>query len=291
MNRLLPLNLLVSISIAASIASARPSVVTFSRADAARLAGEICGGAPTGPIEMRRNSDGSMIYAVVNPQEFVLLSGNQSCHKVDSEVVDLWRNDKGEVVGQLQKKSEGMVLLVGDKAEMRGRRFDIERTGNYLVTSQGTTSTLTAVNRPYRTLLRLNMDAQRVFERKRSLLVVGGNAATGLLEARVVRVNQGELSEGERIALPNLPAGVRVLDYSADSDELLLGGVNAAGQTAFLLVGVGNGAASAAPAQKPGDDSALFLDDRALGARLTGGAGPAPAPGGAKKRGGLRLPF
>jgi hypothetical protein len=287
----LPLALMVSLSIATATA-ARPPIATFSRADASRIAAELCGARPaaTGPIEVRRNSDGSMIYAVVNPQEFVLLSGNQSCHKVDSEVVDLWRNDKGEVVAQLQKKSEGLVLLVGDKAEMRGRRFDVERTGNYLVTSQGTTSTLTAVNRPYRTLLRLNLDAQRVFERKRSLLVVGGNSATGMLEARVVRVNQGELSEGERIPLPNLPAGVRVLDYSADSDELLLGGVNASGQTAFLVVGVGNGASSSVAAAKPGDDSALFLDDRSVRSRLTGGAETAPSEGGGKKRG-LRLPF
>jgi hypothetical protein len=274
-------------------AAGRPGIVTFSRVDAARVAAEVCGspGAASGPAQVRRNTDGTMVYSIVDFREVVLLTNSQQCNKVDSDVLDLWRNDKGEVVAQLQKKSEGLVLMVGDKAEMRGRRFDVERTGNYLVTSHGTTSTLTAVSRPYRVLLRLDMDAQRLFERKRSLLVVGGNPATGMLEGRMVRVNQGELSEGERIPLPNIPAGVRVLDYSAESDELLLGGVNAAGQTAFLVVGVGSGSSSGVASQKPGDDAGLFLSDRALRSRLSGSAAGAETEGGSKKRGGLRLPF
>jgi|GEM_PF-5321485 len=197
---------------------ARPAVVTFSEGDLARVATGMCAVTPeagkVGPAH--RNSAGTMVYFVVNHREAVLY-GTQpgTCNKLDDDVYDIWRDDSGNPSAQKVRKSEGDLILVGREVEMRGRRFDVERSGQYMVTSHGTTSTITAVNEAYRVLKSLDFDAQRIFVRKRALVLVGSNPATGQMEARPLEVVEGRIQEQAPIALGGLPAGLKVLDYSA----------------------------------------------------------------------------
>ncbi len=276
--------LLLPILLAASAAIARPPVVTFSKGDTARILAEACGAAPRGaapPLSIHRNSNGSMIYMVSGHQEAILFAETQSCNKLEDDTFDIWRDDQGNPVAQRIRKTEGDLVLVGETAELRGKRFDCERSGNYMVISHGTTSTISAVARPYRELYRMDFDAQRIFARKRNLVVVGGNPRTGQLEARPLRVGDGRVTEDGAIPVAGMPAGVKVLDYSESSDDLLLGGVNPSGQPSFVVVNLGSGSASTVEPSRPGDDSALFLADAKLRARLGG-----TATGGTSSRGG-----
>jgi hypothetical protein len=190
-------------------------------------------------------------------------------------------------------------LLIGSEGDgISGKHFDIERTGQYVVISYGQTSAVAAVKKAYRRLLDFNIDAQRVFLRHGGLLVVGNNLATRQLEAIPVQIAGGAYTAGAPIPVGNMPAGVRVLDYNEAGDELLLGGLDASGQTSFVVVDLSNGQASPVDTAKPGDDTAVFVADGSLRARLTGGNPAAPQTGAPapqndqqqqtpKKRGGL----
>lgn len=257
-------------------AIAKPAVVTFSNSDLERLMAETCNQAPSsrGGLHAHRNSQGNMLYIVSEDHSEAVVWGNsQQCNELSTDTLDLWREDKGNAVAQLILKDERRMLMVGEFDPVRGKRFDIDRSGQYLVISHGTSSTLGAVNRPYRTMLNLQLDAQRIFVRKRTLLIVGGNPLTGRMEARVVRVSDTGMTEDAPIPI-NMPAGVQVLDYSEATDDLLLGGVDASGQTAFAIYSLENGQSSAVTPNRPGDNQALFMDDKDIRNRLTGKAGP-----------------
>ncbi|PKO16993.1 hypothetical protein CVU37_09290 [candidate division BRC1 bacterium HGW-BRC1-1] len=256
---------------------ARPAVVTFSEGDLARVATGMCAVTPeagkVGPAH--RNSAGTMVYFVVNHREAVLY-GTQpgTCNKLDDDVYDIWRDDSGNPSAQKVRKSEGDLILVGREVEMRGRRFDVERSGQYMVTSHGTTSTITAVNEAYRVLKSLDFDAQRIFVRKRALVLVGSNPATGQMEARPLEVVEGRIQEQAPIALGGLPAGLKVLDYSEATDDVLLGGVTPQGATSFVTFNLGSGASATVQPQKLGDNQGLFVDSAQIRALLSGGAAP-----------------
>lgn len=230
-----------------------PPVVTFSRADAARAMEIGCGvaSAPDVPVHVHRNIPGNLVYCVAEDhREAVLYSESQQCHELSKEVLDMWRDESGEVKAMLIQKTEGRLLMVGE-AELRGKRFDVERTGQYFVISQGDFSQLSAIAKPYRVLLTLDFDAQRIFTRKNELLVVGNNFKTNQLEARVVRYSEGSLVQLPPMPIANMPAGVRVLDYSEKTDDLLLGGVDPSGQTMFVVVNLSSGSASAVTLKSP----------------------------------------
>lgn len=254
-------------------AAARPAIATFSKDDAARAFGAGCGVGPSGKVRVKRAATGNMISAVGERQsEAVIYPDSVRCHKIGEEVLDLWRTEKGNAVAQLIDRSDGARLLVGANAEIRGKRFDVDRTGQYLVVSQGTASTLSSIAKPYIKLLDLdNFDAQRIFVRRGSILLVGDNPATRRLEGRVVRVGpEGVSLDPTPVPMGEMPAGVRVLDYSEESDDLLLGGLDAAGQTSFVVLNVASGQSAAVQPVKPGDDQALFVNDEAVRERLTG---------------------
>jgi hypothetical protein len=258
-------------------AAARPAVVTYSKQDLARAMVLGCGeaAAPRGPVHAHRNTEGTMVYCVSEDhKEAILYSETQQCNDLSSETLDIWRGDDGNWHALLIKRSEGRLLMVGE-AELRGKRFDMERSGRYVVVSQGATSQVSAIARPYRVLATLDIDAQRIFVRKRDLLIVGDNPKTNRLEARVIRAEGDRFTELAPIPVANMPAGVRVLDYSEQSDDLLLGGVDASGQTSFVIVNLGSGSGTAIVPQKPGDDQAMFLSDGNLRAKLGGTSTPA----------------
>lgn len=266
----------IALLVLATVVSAapRPIVATFSRGDLARIMGEICGITPRSPVHAHRNSMGNMLYfAGEDHLEAVTYPDTSQCNPLSTDTLDLWRDDKGNASAQLILKDERRMLMVGEFDPIRGKHFDVERSGQYLVVSQGTSSTISAVSRPYRTLYKLDIDAQRMFVRKRSLLVVGGNPATGMLEARIVRVLDTNITEDQPIPIAQMPAGVRVLDYAETSDDLLLGGVTATGESAFVVYNLGSGQSSGITPDKPGDDMAMFVTDSKLRARLTGSAG------------------
>ncbi|MBX7245642.1 MAG: hypothetical protein K1X53_09080 [Candidatus Sumerlaeaceae bacterium] len=272
--------------LAAPVAWARPEIVTYSKGDLARIAGQVCGPAANQGAKgyiARRTSNGSIVYVLaVGRGEAVLVPDTSQCNKVSSDTADLWRADDGNAVAQLYIREGDDLLLIGD-AEMKGKRFDVDRSGQYVLISQGRNSSVSALAKPYRSLVTLNIDAQRLFVRKRDLLVVGDNPATGQLEASVIRVGQDGLVVDKTIPIPNMRAGVRVLDYAESSDDLLLGGVDASGQTLFVCFNVGSGESSGVAPQKPGDDGAMFIADRGIRNQFTGGA--APASSGGKKKG------
>jgi hypothetical protein len=263
----------------------RGSAVTFSREDLARIAAEVCGEMPRDPgkLTAKRNVAGNMIYIPLpGRKEAILMPDTQQCNALSTEVIDLWRVESGEAVAQLTL-DEGKPLLLAGDAEIRGTRFDIERGGQYLLVSHKNRSTISALAKPYRSLIELDLDAQRLFVRKRNLLVVGDNPRTGQLEARVIRPQPDGMVEDPPIVIEGMRAGVRVLDYSEATDDLLLGGVDASGQTAFVIYNIGSGRSIALPPAKPGDELGLFVTNARLRARLSGGQAP-PAPAGETRR-------
>lgn len=271
--------------VAPAVMAQRGSAVTFSRSDLARIAGGVCGEAPRDPskITARRNAAGNLVYITLpGRKEAILTPDTQQCNEVSTEVIDLWRAESGEAVAQLTL-DEGKPLLLAGESEIRGTRFDIERGGQYLLVSHKNRSTISALAKPYRSLIELDLDAQRLFVRKRNLLVVGDNTRTGQLEARVIRSQSEGMVEDPPIVIEGMRAGVRVLDYSEATDDLLLGGVDATGQTAFVVYNLGSGRATALPPNKPGDELGLFIANGRLRARLGGGETPA-VPGGEPRR-------
>jgi len=257
----------------APLNAARSNVVTYSRADLDRLMSAACGAnaATRKPIHIHRNVGGTMAYLISEDHvESVIYASSQQCNEISTDTLDMWRDEKGEAVAELVSDEAGKFLLVG-KTPLRGKRFDVERTGRYLCTSHGTSATINAVDRPYRTFYSIGIDAQRIFVRRRALLLVGGNAQNGLLEARVLRIDGGQVMEEPPINVGNMPGAVRVLDYSEKTDELLLGGVDASGQAAFVVFNLGTGESSSVQPDKPGDDGGMFVNDSGVRGRIAGG--------------------
>ena len=272
-----------------------PPVVTFSSDDAARAVAIACNqeAYSRAPVHVHRNVPGNMVYCVSEDhREGVLYSESNLCHELTSETLNVWRTEEGEVAALLIKRTEGRLLMIGE-AELRGKRFDVERTGTYFIVSQGKFTQLGTTMKPYRVLHAFqNFDGKRIFARKGDLLVVGDNLLTNQLEARFVRI------EGERIVeLParpvaNMPAGVRIHDFAEASNDLLLGGVDPDGNTLFAVVNVETGESSAITPKKPGDDQALFLSDGNIRAKLSGTSGAAGSKRNrAASTGERRLPF
>lgn len=276
--RSLSLSTLVAV---AALAGARPPVGTFSKNDAAQAYGQGCGVAPKGKVRVHRSPDGSMVMLIAEKQgEAVLFAQDQRCNPLQDDVVDLWRRDDGSVAAMLIDRGDGLRLMIDEHAELRGKRFDVERTGQYLVISHGATSLLSAVEKPYLKMAEINLDAHRLFPRKGALLVVGDNPATGQLEGRTLRVTPtGLVEDPAPISMAGLTAGVRVLDFAEDTDDLLVAGLDASGQPSFIVVNLTSGRTASVQPQKPGDDMALFLKSQGVRQRLTGT--PEAAQGGA----------
>lgn len=266
----------VFVSLAACSFAKKSSVVTYSQADLQRLVSEVCGPMTLNvPVHAHRNLEGDMVYlACEDHREAVVFPDSQQCIPLDKQVFDIFRGSKGEGMAQIMERS-GERLLIINQCDLRGKRFDVERTGRYQVIFNGTNSLVSAVSRPYMTLLKLDLQARRIFARKRGLLVVGDNPATKMLEAHMINVAEGALSDQGAMPIGNMPAGVQVLDYSENSDELLLGGVDASGQTSFVVFDLATGQTSGVTPQKPGDDGAMFIENARLRSRLSGGASSA----------------
>ncbi len=268
---------ILTLTTIAAAAVARSPVATFTKDDAARAFAAGCNAAPKGKIRFHRNPQGSMITFVAEKQaEAVFFAQDQRCNKVQDDVVDIWRRDDGQVAAQLIDRGDGLRLLIGEHVELRGQRFDVERTGQYLVISQGTVSTLSSVEKPYIKLGEVSLDAQRIFPRRGALLVVGDNTVSGQLEGRTVQITPGGLTTApEPIQIAGMPAGVRILDYAEDTDDLLLAGIGESGQASFVMVNLTSGRSAPVQSLKPGDDMALFIKDELVRERLTGIRTPA----------------
>lgn len=261
-----------------SLGAAHPPVVTFSNEDAAKAIAIACNEETysRAPVHVHRNVPGNMVYCVSEDhKEGVLYSESNLCHELTSETLNVWRNEEGEVVAMLIKRTEGRLLMIGE-AELRGKRFDVERTGTYFIISQGKFTQLASTVRPYRILhVFQDFDGKRIFARKGDLLIVGDNLQTNQLEARIIRIQQEGLSELAPQAVANMPAGVRVLDFSEASNDLLLGGVDPEGKTLFAVVNLETGESSAVTPKKEGDDQAMFLSNGNIRAKLSGSSGAA----------------
>lgn len=269
---------LLSVAAFAALAASaigRTSVVTFSKQDLASIVAGACNSpfAPRGPVHLHRNSTGNMLYAVAEGErEAILFAQSQNCNELSSDTLDMWRSDgDGRVSAQVAMRFGDHRLLIGTEGDgISGKRFDIERTGQYVVISYGQTSALAAVKKAYRRLVDFNIDAQRVFLRHGGLLVVGNNPATRMLEAIPVRIEGGSYIAEQPMPVGNMPAGVRVLDYNEAGDEILLGGLDASGQTSFVTVDLASGQAAPVTTSKPGDETGLFIADGGLRSRLMG---------------------
>ena len=272
-----------SLALFTSQVMAHPPVVTFSNDDAARAIALACNEQTysLAPVHVHRNVPGNMVYCVSEDhKEGVLYSESSMCHELTSETLNVWRNESGDVAALLIQRTEGRLLMIGE-AELRGKRFDVERTGTYFIVSHGAYSQLAAIVKPYRILYKFqDFDAKRIFARKGDLLVVGDNVQTKQLEARTVRITPEGVSELEPKSVGNMPAGVRVLDYSEATNDLLLGGVDPEGRVLFVVYNLDTGETSAITPKKAGDDQAMFLGDGNIRAKLSGTS----AAAGSKRR-------
>ncbi len=290
---------LLPILAATTLCAGRTPVATYSQSDAARAYGEGCGKAPRAKVRVHRDPTGSMLTLVAEKQgEAVIYAQNQSCNELQDDVVDVWRQGDGTVAGMLIDRGDGLRLLIGEHAELRGKRFDIERSGQYLAISQGTSSSLSSVAKPYIKLADIGLDVHRLFARKGALLAVGDNALSGRLEGRTIRIGAtGITVDPIPVAIADMPAGIRVLDYAEESDDLLLAGMGSSGQASFVSVNLGTGRSAAIEPLKSGDDMALFVKDNGLRARLSGvsaaaqpaSSGPRNDDGKSEKKGWLRF--
>ncbi|MGB9693128.1 MAG: hypothetical protein ACPL7D_13285, partial [Candidatus Sumerlaeaceae bacterium] len=208
--------------------SAHPPVVTFSNDDAARAIAIACKSDTysRAPVHVHRNVPGNMVYCVSEDhKEGVLYSESSMCHELTSETLNVWRNEDGDVAALLIQRTEGRLLMIGE-AELRGKRFDVERTGTYFIVSQGKFTQLSAAVKPYRVLhVFENFDGKRIFARKGDLVVIGDNLLTNQLEARIVQIKDDRIGELPPQPVANMPAGVRVLDFAESTNDLLVGGV------------------------------------------------------------------
>ncbi len=261
------------LGVVGAVAWGHPPVVTFSNEDAARAIAIACN-ADTysrAPVHVHRNVPGNMVYCVSEDhREGVLYSESNLCHELTSETLNVWRNEEGDVAALLIQRTEGRLLMIGE-AELRGKRFDVERTGTYFIISQGKFTQLGSTLKPYRLLhVFENFDGKRIFARKGDLLVVGDNLLTNRLEARIVRIQPDGIAERPAQPIADMPAGVRIHDFSEATNDLLLGGVDPQGNTLFAVVNLDTGESSAITPKKPGDDQALFLSDGNIRAKLSG---------------------
>jgi hypothetical protein len=281
-------------------AFSQSQVVTMNDQDIAQLMASACGpqGVPSKDVHVHRNSTGNMLYMVAEGQfEALVYAQQQMCNPLSPETLNLWRNaGDGAVTAQLAKRYDGERLLVqGSTDGISGQHFDVSTGGQYLVISHGESSSVSPVDRPYIRTIELQMDARRIFNWRDGLLVVGSNKAANRLEAVPVSVQAGTATAGAPIPVPGVPAGVHVLDFDSETDELLLGGLNASGVWSFAIANIATGQARLVENAKPGATTALFIRDPALYARLTGAplppagatgapAGAAPAPGAERQR-------
>lgn len=275
---------------------AHPPVVTFSSEDASRAIAIACNQETysRAPVHVHRNAVGNMVYCVSEDhKEGVLYSESSLCHELTSETLNVWRNEEGDVAALLIQRTEGRLLMIGE-AELRGKRFDVERTGTYFIVSQGKFTQLASTLKPYRILhVFQDFDGKRIFARKGDLLIVGDNLQTNQLEARIVQVRPEGITEQPAQTIANMPAGVRVLDFSESSNDLLLGGVDPQGNTLFVVINLETAESSAITPKKTGDDQAMFLSDGNIRAKLSGTSGAAGSKRnrGAGNEGGRKLPF
>ncbi len=269
---------------------AAQAVATFSTARALQAAQEACPGSPTSnEVKVRRNGDGSLVSIIREGKaETVLYRGGAQCNPLQEQIQDVWRSADGKVLAIVQLREEGRKLVIGD-SEFRGFRYDIDPSGTFFILSQGNSSSVAAVERPFRKLLSIDLDAQRVFVRGRQIVVIGNGPSSGRLEYRILQPSDQGLSVVGQGNIGNQPAGVRVLDFDSRTGNVLLSGTNAAGQLGFVMVNLSTGAGQNITPSQPGDDQALFLPDASLRRALTGSSAAAAGSGGGL--GGFRLPF
>lgn len=275
---------LAIMSMMVSLANAA-TVVTFSQDDLSRILGEVFGERPDPKKKLRihRSFNNKTLHIVFPSRgEAILHSNRQEQFPVSDLVCDTLRLDNGQVAAVLAEDTAYPMLMVGDQAPIRGRGYDVDPAGRALMISQKSATVLCTLDKPYFTKLSLpDFDGRRLFARRGELLLVGNNNKTNLVEARVIRVNgPGVYAEAGSLNLPNVAAGVRVLDYDSTSDELLLGGVDATGAGTFAIYNLTNGQGRTVSPNKPGDTEALFLDNSKLANRLTGRSGATPNRGG-----------
>ncbi len=305
---------LVSLCACVGTAFSQGNVVTLTDQDIAGLMASACGpqGVPTKDVHVHRNAAGNMLYIVAEGQfEALVYAQQHMCNPLAPETLNLWRNaTDGSVSAQLAKRYDGERLLVqGSTDGISGQHFDVAPGGQYILISHGESSSVSPLDRPYIRTIELQMDARRIFMRRDGLLVVGSNKTSNRLEAVPISLQGGTATAGAPIPVPGVPAGVMVLDYNQDTDELLLGGLGATGVTSFAIANIATGQARLVDDAKPGAVTALFISEPGLYARLTGKAAPpgmggsaatgqrgpagqdtAPAPEGQRKRRGLN-PF
>lgn len=267
-------------------------IVTLTQAEIAGLLASACGPQSAQPkqVHVHRNDAGNMLYIVAGGQaEALIYASQQACNPLSPETIDLWRRaSDGSVTAQLATRFEGERLLVsGNTDGISGRHFDVSDGGEYMVVSHGDVSGVSPVDRPYMRTIELQMDARRVFMRPDGgLLVVGNNKSANRLEAIPVNLHGGTATAGAPIPVTGVPAGVLVLDYNPKTNELLLGGQDATGATSFAIANLTTGQGRLLENSKPGAVTALFIEDPALLARLSGqplpaSAMPPPGPGAA----------
>lgn len=275
--------LVTGLCLCAGAGFSQGNVVTLNEQDIAGLMAAACGpqGVPSQDVHVHRNSAGNMLYMVAEGQfEALIYAQQQMCNPLAPESLNLWRNaTDGTVIAQLAKRYDGERLLVqGSTDGISGKHFDVSPGGQYLVISHGDSSSVSPVDRPYVRTIELDMDARRIFSRRDGFIVVGSNKNTNRLEAVQVSVQGGTATAGPAMGVPGVPAGVLVLDYNSETDELLLGGLNATGVTSFAIANLSTGQARLVENVKPGAVTALFIADPGLHARLTGQPVPAAAP-------------
>jgi hypothetical protein len=201
--------------------------------------------------------------------------------------MDVWRGPDGNVIAMVQLREEGRKLTIGE-SEFRGFRFDIDPTGTYFSLSQGASSSIAAVSRPFRKLLTVDLDVQRVFVQGRRIVAVGNNLSTGRLEYRILQPSPSGLTIVGQGTVGNQPAGVRVLDFDSRSGNLLLAGTTTNGGIGFVMVNLSSGSTRSISPSRPGDDMALFVDNASMRRALTGSTAVAPGSDGGSR---IRLPF
>ncbi len=276
-------SVVVAFSLLGTVAAFGQAVVTLTQAEIAGLMAAACGPQATMPkqVHVHRNDAGNMLYIVASGQaEALIYAQQQACNPLSPETIDIWRRaSDGAVTAQLATRFEGQRLIVeGNPDGVSARHFDVSDGGEYMVVSHGEVSSVSPVARPYMRTIELQMDARRVFMRRDGgLLVVGSNKASNRLEAVPVLMQSGAAVAAEPIPVPGVPAGVLVLDYNPQTDELLLGGQDATGATSFAIANLSTGQGRVVPNAKPGAVTALFIQDHALAARLNGQPVPPPS--------------
>ncbi len=258
-------------------------IVTFSQDDIARIIGEVVGHQPpTGSLVIRRNASGTMLNSCYpKTVEVILRNNRQEQQPISNTVLSVYRLEDGSPAAQIVEDEGFPTLIVGDNEHIRAKGgYDVEYSGRALMISQKENTTLATLDKPYFTKINIpNFDGKRIFSRKGDLLLIGNNNATGLMEARIISSRGNVFTEAGKLNLRNVAAGIRVLDYSQEADELLLGGVDASGAASFAAYNLGSGHGRVIKPQEPGDTEALYMPNGRLMNRLLGRAGASPTKG------------